>query len=198
MASPATGFAGYPSAARTTPIAARGSISSRTCERSPRAAASSAGTMSPATRIMSGCVSPRVELEDAQPPRREHEPRVERAAEGAAAPRELPQGRQEHALLHLARHLGRHVRRGREGAHAAGVRSLIAVADALVVLRRREEPHALAVRERDHARLGALEPLLDDDLRAGPAVDAADEHVAERRLGLARAARDDDALAGGE
>jgi hypothetical protein len=93
-------------------------------------------------------------------------------------PRELANSGQQDALLDLAHERGRHLARRREGAHPAGVRAGVAVEDPLVVLRGGEEAHALAVAQRDHARLGALEPLLDDDRRARPTVHAVDEHGA--------------------
>ena len=58
--------------------------------------------------------------------------------------------RRLHDLVHRAPvHLGGHHRRRRIGAHAAGVRPVVAVADALVVLRRGERDRGLAVAQRE-------------------------------------------------
>ncbi len=64
-----------------------------------------------------------------------------------------------------------------------------------MVLSGRKEADPLAVGEADEARLGALEPLLHDDPRAGAAVHTVHEDRAERGLGLVEPAADHDALA---
>ena len=64
-------------------------------------------------------------------------------------------------------HLRRHHRRRRIGAHAAGVGAGVAVADALVVLRRAERQRGPAVAQTEEARLLAVQEFLDDDLGAG-------------------------------
>ena len=87
-----------------------------------------------------------------------------------------------------ARHLGRHDGRRRIGAHAAGVGARVAVADALVVLRRGERQRVRAVDEREEARLLAVEELLDHDLGAGRAERAGEAGV-DGGVGLARASR---------
>ena len=88
-------------------------------------------------------------------------------------------------------------RRRRVGAHAAGVRALVAVAKALVVLRGRERQHVAAVGHDDEARFLALEELLDDD-HAARLAEGAREHVLGRADRLRGARGDDHALAGGE
>ena len=60
-------------------------------------------------------------------------------------------------------------RRGRVGAHAARVRSAIAVVAALVILRSRERQDVLAADDRDEARFLAAEKLFDHDRAAGGA-----------------------------
>ena len=55
----------------------------------------------------------------------------------------------------------------RIGAHAAGIRALVAVEGALVVLGGAEGSDGLAVREREEARLLAVEKLLDHYRSAG-------------------------------
>ena len=53
----------------------------------------------------------------------------------------------------------------------------VAVADALVVLRRGERDRGLAVAQREERGLLAVEELLDHDLGAGRAQAAAEHHV---------------------
>ena len=73
----------------------------------------------------------------------------------------------------------------------------VAVADALVVLRRAEGQRGRAVAEAEEARLLAVEEFLDHDLGAGRAEGAAEAGV-DRRQRLVDGHRDRDALAGGE
>ncbi len=54
---------------------------------------------------------------------------------------------------------------GGVNAHAAGVGAGVALADALVVLRRSQRSNVLAVAEAEEADLVAFEKLLEDDLR---------------------------------
>jgi hypothetical protein len=81
----------------------------------------------------------------------------------------------------------------RVAAHPAGVRPLVAVADPLVVLRRRERDGTLAVAERQERDLFAVEELLDDDLRRAEAAVVEEHRECSARLDLALA--DDHALA---
>ena len=81
----------------------------------------------------------------------------------------------------------------RERAHPARVRAGVALADALEVARRGERERGLAVAEREHGELDALQELLDDDRRVAEAV--LHEHVHERRPRLVLVGRDHDALA---
>ena len=74
----------------------------------------------------------------------------------------------------------------------------VAVAQPLVVLRRRERQHVPAVGHDDEARLFAVEELLDDHARAGGAQRVADEHRIDRGVRFGDARRDDDAFAGRE
>ena len=92
----------------------------------------------------------------------------------------------------------RHDRRRRVGAHPAGVRALVAVAQALVVLAGRERQAALAVDDDDEARFLAVEKLLDDELRARLAHRPLDEDPVDRRVRFRRGRGDDHALARGE
>ncbi len=52
-------------------------------------------------------------------------------------------------------------------AHPAGVRTGVAFAESLVILGRRQNDHALAVRQCQHRQLLAVEKLFDQDLLAG-------------------------------
>jgi hypothetical protein len=87
----------------------------------------------------------------------------------------------------------RHDRRRRIGAHAAGVRPSVAVADALVVLRAGERRRARSVAEREERDLLARQIVFDHHFRAGGA-ERAGEHRTDRALRLAERHRDDDAL----
>ena len=80
--------------------------------------------------------------------------------------------------------------------HSAGVRPLVAVEDALVVLRRRERHRALAVAQREQRQLLALQELLQHDLGLAEAL-LGEEHV-HRLARLALVLGDDHALARGE
>ena len=83
-------------------------------------------------------------------------------------------------------HVRRHDGRRRIGAHAAGVRAGVAVADALVILRGSQRQRGLAVDEGEEACLLAFEKFLDHDLGAGRAERAGEARV-DGRLGLGRA-----------
>ena len=91
---------------------------------------------------------------------------------------------------------GRHERRRRIGAHAAGVRSLVVIEHALVVLRGGERDRGFAVAQREEADLAAGEKFLDHDFRAGR-TERAVEHHGDGGFGLRPRFRDDDAFAGG-
>ncbi len=71
----------------------------------------------------------------------------------------------------------------RKGAHAAGIRAGVAVAEPLVVLRGGERQRVLAVDQREKARLLAFEKILDDDLRARRAEPALDQGGVDRAIG---------------
>ena len=88
-------------------------------------------------------------------------------------------------------------RRRRIGAHAAGIRPLVAVEGALVVLRRRQRQRGLAVAEREERSLFAVEKFFNDKLGSRLAQIAAEDHV-DRAFRLGERLRDHDALAGGE
>lgn len=82
-------------------------------------------------------------------------------------------------------------------AHAAGVRSGVAVSDTLVVLRRTERQHVLAVAKAEEARFLAIEIGLDHHLGAGRAKGAGEAFV-DCGKGLFEVHRDGHTLAGGK
>ena len=84
----------------------------------------------------------------------------------------------------------------RVGAHPAGVRAGVAVADPLEVARRRERQRGLAVADREQRQLVAVEELLDHHRRV--AEPPRDQHLLQRRAGLRLVGGDHHALARGE
>ena len=129
---------------------------------------------------------------------RDHQAGVEKAAER----RTLGLHAVDDGLDHLAHHARVDFRRdhrcGRVRAHAARVRTAVAVEQALVVLAGRERQHVAAVDHDDEARFLAFEEVLDDDARAGRAHRVADEHRVDRGVRLGEIHRDDDPFARGE
>src|SRR2546427_6500531 len=98
--------------------------------------------------------------------------------------RELTQCRREHVAPHpLEQPVGGDAH-GTVGAHAAGVRPRVALAQPLVVLRRRKEQEPLAIGEGQDRQLLALEEVLHHDLSARLAEAAFGEHGAGRADGL--------------
>ena len=127
-----------------------------------------------------------VALEQDRTVGREHESRIQRPDERRPAPAQL--GEDRHVDLAQDRdeeRLGQ-VGERRVGAHATGVRSVVAVAEALVVAGSRQGDHVPAVRDRDDARLASDQSLLDQDdlVRPGP------EEPLEVRLDHRGVARD--------
>ncbi len=101
-------------------------------------------------------------------------------------------------FLHRAfDHLRRHDRSRRVGAHAAGVRAGIAVADALVVLGGGESQRVFAVAEAEEARLLAVQIGFDHDFGAGGA-EGAFEAVIDGCKRFLDCHGDSNALAGSE
>ncbi len=137
-----------------------------------------------------------VELEHLRPLGGEHEPGVEHAVERRALALELLHHGLEDAHADVLDPRRVDVLDRRIRAHAARVGAGVALADALVVARRRERERGLAVAQREQRQLGALEELLDDDRDVAEALVL--EHLGQRRAGLVLALGDHDALAGGE
>ncbi len=128
----------------------------------------------------------------------EHDPDVEHALELAILLGHAAQRRLADALVQLGRVRFRDHHRRAVGAHAAGVRAAVAVADPLVVLAGRQRQEALAVAQADQRDLLALEPPLDHDPAGARAEAALLEEHRQRRLQLAFVRRNDHALAGRE
>ena len=127
----------------------------------------------------------------------DHQAGVEKAAIARTGRRQGPDRRQHHLAHRPLVDRGGDDRRGRVRAHAARVRTEVAVAQALVILGGGERQHGLAVDQRDEACFLALQETLDDDLAAG-AAELAVEHRPHGSFGLLVRLGDDDALAGGE
>src|SRR6185436_6176895 len=90
--------------------------------------------------------------------------------------------------------LGSGYARRRARAHASGVRARIAIAEALVIARRRKEHPALAVGEEEDRGFFALQELLDDQRAPRIAEHAAAHPAVDRRHRLVAVHGDDDAL----
>ncbi len=144
------------------------------------------------TDWVSGSPKRTLEFDDAQALRGQGQPAVEETGErGAAAGHLVDDGLGDGADDALD-HARRCPRRRRVGAHAAGVRSRVAVADALEVLGGGERHGPGPVAEDEEGDLGSVEVVLDDD----PVGDLeARVRVVEGRLPVGG---DDDALARGE
>jgi hypothetical protein len=86
----------------------------------------------------------------------------------------------------------------RVGAHAAGVRALVAVVGAFVIARHAENPEVVAIAEREHRQLGATERFFDDNGAAGIPVATLDQHGTQAGLARRGIRHDVHALAGGQ
>ncbi len=140
---------------------------------------------------------PRVVFDQLRAVLGDHQAGEQHALVGRAHRLHRPHGRKNDFVHRTLGDLVGHHRRGRIGAHAAGVRPRVAVADALVVLRRSERDGVLAVAQREERRLFALQELLDDNLGSRSPHAAAEHHV-HRGFRLGERHRDDDALSGRE
>jgi hypothetical protein len=92
----------------------------------------------------------------------------------------------------------RHHWRGRVGSHAAGIRALVAVLQALVVLARGQRQRVRAVCHDDEARFLAFEEFLDHDARAGFAQPVLHQHQVYRGPCLGYRGRNHNPFAGGK
>ena len=127
----------------------------------------------------------------------DHQAGEEDALEGMAVRRHAADRRHDDLLHRALYHAGRHDGRRRIGAHAAGVRAGIAVADALVILCGGERQRVHAVAQAEEARLLAVEEGFHDHFRAGRA-EGAVEAVVDGGERLVERHGDGHALAGGK
>ena len=128
---------------------------------------------------------------------RDHQPGIEHALVGRAHVLHGTQ-RRLHDFGHDARaHRGVDNWRRRIGAHAAGIRPLVAIECALVVLRRSKRQRRFAVAQGEERCFFAVEKFLDDEFGASRAKLAAKNHL-DGGFRLGDAFRYHHALAGGE
>ena len=150
----------------------------------PSAAPTSQGTRSSSQpqqhRLGLGIPEAAVPLDHLGTLGRQHEPAVEQPAEGPLRGGQRPHGGQEDRLDDARAQLLVDQRRGRVGAHAAGVGTPVAVVGRLVVLGRGQQGDALAVAEGHHRHLGAEQPLLDDHPGAGLTEPTGPQHGPDR------------------
>ena len=128
----------------------------------------------------------------------DHEPGVEHPAEGSPATGELLEVGREDLLQRAPEQ-----RRRRDGdravrTHAAGVGSLVSLAQPLVILRRGQELDCVAVGDREQRELLSFEKFLDDDHAAGLAECDLSEHRRDGAARLRAGCADDGALASRE
>ncbi len=149
-------------------------------------------------RLALGVAEADIEFDQLRTLRGQHQPGEEDAAKRRAAAGERRQRRADDACHRRLLDLGRECRRRRIGAHAAGIGPGVAVADALVILRRAEENRFLAICEREQRDFLADQTFLDHHPRAGGAELARLHEIGDRRLGLGHVGRHHHPLAGGE
>ena len=130
--------------------------------------------------------------------RGKHQAGVKEAAERRAAVCHLGERREDDGVHHGILERRREGRRRRVGAHAAGVRSGLTLADALVVLRGAERQRGGAVAEGEQRNLLALQAFLDHHRGAGIAVHAGIHHRVDGGKRLIVGGGDNDGFAGGE
>ena len=101
------------------------------------------------------------------------------------------------AVLHLLHPLLCGKRYGRDAAHAAGVQTFVALANALVVLGFGQNLIVIAIGEHEHGALNATQIFLDDHAATGIAEHAA-QHLAQLLLCLVERRQDEHAFARAE
>jgi len=146
-------------------------------------------------RLAFGVAEADIVLDELRPLARQHQPGIEHALEGPPLRRHALDRRHDDTVHDLAFERRGEARRGRIGAHAAGIGSGVALADALVVPRRGERQRMRAVDQREEARLLALEKLLDDHFCPGGAEALRHHGLVDGRFRLGDARRHGDALA---
>ena len=145
-----------------------------------------------------GVAEPGVELEHPRPVGRHHQPRVERAREGRPPALHLGDHRPVDPVEQLVGQRVGDVGHRRDRAHPPRVGPGVALADRLVVPRRREAGHGAAVRDGEQRHLGTGHALLHHHHPSGVAEAAGHEAGLERLAGLGLARRHDHPLAGGQ
>ena len=140
---------------------------------------------------------PDIVLDELRAARGQHQAGVQDAGEGRSLGGHPGQRRAHDLRHHPFDHRGVEARGRRVGTHPAGVRPLVAVEGALVILGGADLERVHAVAQREQACLLAVEELLDHDRAAGGA-EAAGKSVANGRHRLGRRHRHHDTLAGGQ
>ena len=97
----------------------------------------------------------------------DHQPGIQKSGVGHAVRGHAVQHRLYHFAHHPRMNFRGHHRGRRIGAHAAGVRSAVAVLQPLVVLAAGQRQRMAAVGEHDETGFLALQKFLDDHARAG-------------------------------
>ena len=125
---------------------------------------------------------------------RNHQSGEQNAFERRAALFHRLDGGQDDLIHDALFHRRRHHRRGRISAHAAGVRACIAIADALVILRRCERHGAVTIAQDEKRGFLAEHTFFDDDFFARLAKSAR-KHHADGVFRFGERHRHDDAFA---
>jgi len=129
--------------------------------------------------------------------RRDHDASVEKTRVRHAICGESADGRVDHLTHDALVHGGRDHRRGRVSAHAPGVGTGVAVANAFVILRSGERQHVLAVGHDDEASFLARQEFFDHHFGTG-ATELTVEHGTGGLDRLIGGIDDQHALAGGQ
>ena len=132
----------------------------------------------------------------------DHQAGVQKAGKHNAVFFHAADGGQNHLAHGAGVHVGRDHRRGRIGAHAAGVGPGVAVLQALVVLAGGQRQHVFAVAHHDKAGFFALQKLFNHHARLAAggriAKSAVGQHEVHRRMRLGQRHGHDHALACGQ
>src|SRR5690606_35399815 len=125
----------------------------------------------------------------------DHQTGIQKAGVDVAFSGHTAHGRVDDFVHHALVHRGGDHRGGGLGAHAAGVRTAVAIAHALVVLASGQRPYVLAVDHNDETGFFAVEEFLDHHARASLTEGIAREHVTHRVFGFLQGHGDDHPLA---
>ncbi len=141
-----------------------------------------------------GVAEAAVEFEHARAGLGEHQPGVEHADVGCAAPPHPIHRRLQHAPRDLVHQLRREVRRRTIAAHPAGIEAAVAVEGALVVAGGQHRDHRRPVTERQQGCLFAVQPRLDEHCVTRSAERALHHDLLERSFSLRARIAHEDAL----